>query len=215
MLYFVYTSITIYKTLLGGGLEQNLSGYKNLIFNANATGAVNGKVTIVKKSVSSWNKQYSYTMALDGNREYSIPLSKFFTTTSSTAINANDITAVNFSFTNNRGVNTSMTMNLNNVRFSNANPTVIDNSFSVINVYPNPTVGGFAATFNSQSNQSLVLKVVEIGTGRVVKTQFINAIKGLNKQTIELGNTVSGNYVVTLEGDDMKYTTTKLVVSSK
>lgn len=191
-----------------------MSGYKNLIFNANATGAVNVKVTIVKKSVSSWNKQYSYTMALDGNREYSIPLSKFFTTTSSTAINANDITAVNFSFTNNRGVNTSMTMNLNNVRFSNAIPAV-DNSFSVINVYPNPTVGRFAATFNSQSNQSLVLKVVEIGTGRVVKTQFINAIKGLNKQTIELGNTVSGNYVVTLEGDDIKYTTAKLVVSSK
>ena len=37
------------------------------------------------------------------------------------------------------------------------------------------------------------------------KTQFINAAKGNNKTAVELGTSLSnGNYIVTLEGDNIK-----------
>ena len=155
-------------------------------------------------------------MPLDGAKEYGINLSQFTSKATATAINANDITAVNFSFNNNRGVPTTMTINLSKARFTSAAVSATDNSLTAVGVYPNPTTGSFAAKFASDVNQSLVLKVIEVATGRIVKTQFINAVKGNNKTAVELGTTLSnGNYIVTLEGDNIKYNATKVMVSKK
>ncbi len=206
--------ISIYKTMLGGGLEQNVSDYKSIIFNANAIGASSVKVTLIKKSITTYSEQYTYTQSLDGDKEYAINLNQFKSTKGNTAFDASDITAVSFSFNNSRGVATTMTADLSKVRFSKAvAATVTDNNLSAISIYPNPATTRFTANFNSDKAQSLVLKVTELATGRVIKTQFVNATKGLNKQSIELSNsTASGNYIVTLEGDDVKYNATKVMV---
>ncbi|MFY7964836.1 MAG: hypothetical protein ACOVO1_08050, partial [Chitinophagaceae bacterium] len=62
-----------------------------------------------------------------------------------------------------------------------------------------------------------VLKVIEVSTGRVVKTQFIDATKGANQAAVELSNTTSinGLFIVTLEGDNTKYNAVKLMVNGK
>lgn len=204
--------VTVYKTMMGGGLEQNVNAYKSIIFNANAVGAGSVTVKLIKKSITNYNEQYAYTLSLAGNEEYAINLNQFKSSKFAEAINADDITAVSFSFNNSRGVATTMTVDLRKVRFSAAS-AIANTSLSTISIYPNPAIARFVTTFNSDKNQSLVLKVVEVATGRVVKTQFINATKGLNKQTVELNNSVSGNYIVTLEGDDVKYNATKVVVN--
>lgn len=72
----------------------------------------------------------------------------------------------------------------------------------------------FFAIFNSVASQQLVLKVTELATGSVVKTMFINATKGNNKTTVQLNNhTTSGNYIVTLDGDNVKYLPAKLILN--
>ncbi len=205
--------VTVYKTMLGGGLEQNISNYKSIVFNASAAGASSVKVTLIKKSIANYNEQYSYTQSLDGDKEYAINLNQFKSSKTNASISADDVTAVSFSFNSSRSVATTMTVSLSKARFSTAVATVFDNSLTAINIYPNPATTRFTASFNSNTNQNLVLKVVELATGRVVKTQFVNATKGLNKQNIELSNsTTTGNYIVTLEGDDMKYNVTKITV---
>ena len=83
-------------------------------------------------------------------------------------------------------------------------------------MYPNPTIGKFTTTFTSDVAQALVLKVTDIATGKVVKTQFINASKGENKINVTIENSQainSGLYIVTLEGDDIKYIPVKLAVN--
>ena len=205
--------ITVYKTMMGGGLEQNVSSYKSLLFNANASGAGSVTVTLVKKSITDWKNQYTYTVSLDGNKEYGINLNQFTSTKFNSAINANDIVAVNFSFNNSRGVPTNMSINLSKARFA-ATSVATNISVNAIGVYPNPTMGKFTASFTSTAAQPLVLKVVEIATGKTVKTQFINAAKGNNQVAVD-NNLASGLYIVTLEGDSDKYNAAKLMVNKK
>jgi hypothetical protein len=208
--------ITIYKTMMGGGLEQNVSAFKSLLFNANAIGAGSVTVTLVKKSITNWNDQYTYTVDLDGNKEYGINFNQFKSATHSQAINANDIVAVNFSFMNSRGVSSTMNINLSKARFTTAT-IATDVTANAINVYPNPTTGKFNVGFTSELAQPLVLKVVETATGKTVKTQFINAAKGANQTAVVLDNITSTNglYIVTLEGDNTKYNAAKLMVNRK
>jgi hypothetical protein len=94
----------------------------------------------------------------------------------------------------------------------------IDNSLTTLGVYPNPTIGNrFNVNFSSNTAQPLVLKVIEISTGRIVKTQFINAAKGANQVAVALdyAASTSGLYAVTLEGDGVKYNASKLMMNRK
>ena len=208
--------ITIYKTMLGGGLEQNVNTFKSLAFNANTVGSNKVKVTLVKKSITNWSEQYCYTMELDGNKEYGIDLNKFKSIKFIDAINPYDIVAVNFSFLNSRNVATTMSIDLSKARFTNsAIATAIE--VKTVAVYPNPSNGKFTASFTSEIASSLVLKVIETATGRIVKTQFINAAKGANQVAVALDNTTStsGLYIVSLEGDGISFNAAKLIINKK
>ncbi|MFY7884639.1 MAG: T9SS type A sorting domain-containing protein, partial [Dolichospermum sp.] len=147
-------------------------------------------------------------------KEYGINLSQFKSSKFNDVINANDIVAVNFSFSNSRGVSTTMNINLSKARFTNS---VIASAIEVLTlgVYPNPSNGRFTTKFTSEVAMPLVLKVIETSTGRIVKTQFINAAKGINQVEVTMDNSISasGSYIVTLEGDNIKYNATKLLVN--
>jgi hypothetical protein len=201
---------------MGGGLEQNVSSFKSLLFTANAIGAGSVKVTLVKKSITNWDNQYTYTIALDGDKEYGINLNQFTSKSNASAINANDIVAVNFSFINSRGVASSMNINLSKARFSSSS-IAADVSVNTMGIYPNPSTGKFTTNFTSEIAQPLVLKVIEASTGKTIKTQFINAVKGANQTAVELSNTTSTNglFIVTLEGDNVKFNAAKLIVNKK
>ncbi len=209
--------VSIYKTMMGGGIEQNVAAYNSLLFNANTIGAGSVKITLIKKSITNWNDQYSYTANIADSKDFAIALNSFKSSKFNTAINANDITAINFSFITSRNAATNMTVNLSKVRFSTAIvATPASETLNVMSIYPNPTMGRFTTTFKSDAVQPLVLKVIDVVTGRVVKTQFINATKSENKINVAIDNSqaiTNGLYIVTLEGDDIKYIPVKLIIA--
>lgn len=206
--------ITVYKTMIGGGLEEDIRDFKTLLFSSNTIGATSATITLVKKSIANWNDQYSYTIPLNGSSDYAIDFSQFKSSKYLGGINANDITAVSFGFNNNKGGVVNMSIDLSEVRFIKSTVTPIalfDNSLSV---YPNPNSGKFVARFNSIDNQQLVLKVTEMATGRVVKTLFISSIKGVNNVNVELNNNLLfGNYSLSIEGENVKYNSIKLTLA--
>jgi hypothetical protein len=106
-----------------------------------------------------------------------------------------------------------MNVNLRKARFSTAS-VAMDISIQGMTLYPNPTTGKFTVGFNSDSQQPLVLKVIETATGKITKTQFVNAAKGNNQIVVENALS-SGLYIVTLEGDNVKYNAAKLLVNRK
>ncbi len=206
--------ITIYKTMMGGGLEQNVSDYKSIMFHTNAIGVNRVQVTLIKKSITNWNNQYTYIMDLGGDKEYGINLNQFKSSKYAQELYANDIVAVNFSFLTSRNTPTTMNINLSKARFTNTEiATTIE--VKAISVYPNPSNGKFSVNFSNEVATPLVLKVVEVSTGRIVKTQFINAVKGKNQVTIAIDNTTltSSLYTVTLEGDGAKFKDGKLMIT--
>jgi hypothetical protein len=85
------------------------------------------------------------------------------------------------------------------------------------NIKQNPSTGIFYASFVSDIAKPLVLKVIELSTGRVVKTNFINAVKGTNevKLMLESNKLNSGTFIVTLEGDNVNFNPAKLLFLNK
>ena len=208
--------ITIYKTMMGGGLEEDITAYKNIIFDAKVDGAGRINVTLVKKGIANWEEQYHYTLPIDASdREYSIDFAQLKSSKYNDVIKANDITAVSFSFINASGISLPISVNLRNVRFTKVN---ISNEILVqpVNVYPNPSIGKFSTTFTSETGRSLLLKVYESATGKLIKTQLVNATKGENQVSVNLLENqylTSGVYVITLEGDGMKYKPANLIIT--
>ena len=202
---------SVYKTIGTDCNALDISSYKSFKFTANAVGAGSVTITLVSSNITNWKDQYSYTMSLNGNQEYAISLANFKSTKYNTLVNSNSLNAVSFSFNNNRGVPVAMNVNLSKARFSKLD--VINNSLSAttLGVYPNPTTGKFTVAFTSDAAQPLVLKVVEAATGKTVKTMFINATKGTNSIAVE-NRLANGLYIVTLDGDDVKYNPAKLMV---
>ena len=209
--------ISIYKTMMGGGVEQDVTAYQDLKFNVNAVGTTNLRVTLVKKGIVNWEDQYSYTMSVDGlDKEYKVSLSQFKSTKYNSNITASDITAVNFSFINPTGSATVLSANLSKVRFiNNTIPTEV--VVEQIGIYPNPSNGRFVTKFKSNSSQALLLKVYEAATGRLVKQQIVVAYTGdnqVNINLIESQTTITdGLYIVTLEGDEQRYQPAKLIIT--
>jgi uncharacterized protein YjdB len=209
--------ISIYKTMMGGGLEQDVTAYQDLKFNVNAVGTTNLRVTLVKKGITNWDDQYSYTMSVDGlDKEYKISLSQFKSSKYNTSIKADDIVAVNFSYINPTGTATVMSVNMSKVRFvNNTIPTEVVTE--QINLYPNPSSGRFVTKFKSNSSQALVLKVYEASTGKLIKQQIVVAYTGDNQVNINLTESqttiTDGIYIVTLEGDEQRYQPAKLIIT--
>jgi hypothetical protein len=205
---------SVYKTLGTNCNALDISSYKSIKFNANAVGAGTVTITLVSNNITDWKDQYTYTLNLDGNKDYEVSLAQFKSNKYNTSVNANAISAVSFSFNNSRATLATMTATLNKARFSKLD--VINSSLTAttLGIYPNPTNGKFTAAFTSNATQPLVLKVIEAATGKTVKTQFINAIKGIN--SIAVDNTLASDlYIVTLDGDDVKYNAAKLIVNKK
>jgi len=172
---------SVYKTIGTKCNALDISEYKSIKFSANAVGAGSVTVTLISSNITDWKEQYSYTMNLEGNQDYAISLAQFKSTKYAALVNANAITAVNFSFNSSRSSLSTMTASLNKARFSKVD--AINNSLTAtaLGIYPNPTTGKFTVAFTSEATQPLVLKVIESATGKTVKTQFINAVKGVNK----------------------------------
>jgi hypothetical protein len=152
-------------------------------------------------------------MDLDGAKEYGINFNQFKSSKFNNVINANDITSINFSFITNRGLMSNMNISLKNVKFT-SNTNIVSNSLAVFRVFPNPLeTNNFNINFNSDATTPLQLKVIEVATGRVVKQQIITPNKGINQQQVVLdAKCINGTYVVTLEGDDVKYNPSRIVL---
>jgi hypothetical protein len=210
-------NVSAYKLIKASGLSKDLSEFKGIKFNAAAKGTTTLKITILKRGITSWDDQYTHKLSITDNaKEYAVGLDKFVSKASSSKLNPNDITAVIFTWENNRGVNATIGGTLSKVRF-----TKDDISFeqAILNkevtVYPNPNNGKFNVTFMAQNDGPLVLKIIDVAKGAVVDTKFINAKKGSNTINV-VTNIIPANlstYYILLEGDDVKYVPKKILIN--
>ena len=193
--------VSVYKMMKAGGLSRDLTGYSNLLFTASATGSGTLKITIQKNSISNWNNQYSYTIPVSANTtSYAVKLRDFTSAGSTDTLTANDVVTVTFSFIGDGSGNINAT--IFNAKFTAKDYVYIDSlTDKTISAYPNPTSGNFTCSFKSNVNTKLTLKIVQMGTGRVVYSQNINAVTGQNNVPIYTESSLisDGYYILELE----------------
>lgn len=73
---------------------------------------------------------------------------------------------------------------------------------SAFSVWPNPVMDNVNITMTSDRNQNLSIRVVDFN-GRVVKTQVVNATRGMNQITVNMSSLTKGMYVVQVIGADV------------
>ena len=213
------TYISVYKFLRGGGSEQNLSDYKSIRFNANASAAnINLRITITKKGITNWANQYTYLVKglTTESKEYLIGLDEFTSAGSTDKLVASDITSVIYTYEIASGNNTSFSASLTNVAFSKADAAYLRSlEAKDVTVFPNPNFGKFSVSFMSDKDAILQLDITDI-TGRTISKRVVNAVKGSNLLNVELNGAYRSNvYIISLTGKDGKYNTQKITINPR
>jgi hypothetical protein len=67
-------------------------------------------------------------------------------------------------------------------------------------LYPNPTQGKTTLEFVSETNARYSMQVIDV-TGRVIISEDISAVEGINMHEIDFSTIAKGIYMVRLEGD--------------
>ena len=205
--------VSVYKMMRAGGLSKDLTGYKNLLFTASATGAGQLKIVLQKASISNWSSQYTYTINISGDaKDYTVNLSDFTSRDFNGSIKPNDIVTATFSFIGNGSGN--INANLNNVRF-NTTDYVYEATLQSkeVSVYPNPARGNFNCSFKADSAKTVTMRIVDL-SGRVVLNKEVSAVKGQNLINTQITNhnLKDGYYILVLQAEGERYNPFKLLI---
>lgn len=210
--------ISLYKLVKAGGVAANLTAYNGLRFNANADGFNAIKVTLTKKSITNWNDQYSIRIPVNDKGEYEIAFSNLKNSAGLAKFNPDDVLIANFTFERGSTTNATFNANISKARFvkdAKQAEVVAIQTVKTFATFPNPNKGKFGVTFVAEADANFVLRVIEVSTGRTIKTQFINAKQGTNNVSVDLGSgaKATGVYSITLESDGIKYQNQKLLLN--
>jgi hypothetical protein len=209
--------VSIFKLLKGGGIAQDLSAYKTLKFTAG--GGYNLRVTFIKSSIVNYKDQYNTVIPLSNDaKDYYLSLNSLASTASSDKINLSDVTTIVFSIETGSGQSSVLNTSLSKISFTKQTTDYIQSlTAREVQLYPNPAKSKFTCSFMSDKDRVLTLKVIDLATGRTIHTQQVNAITGANIVTVDLNKGFGGNSlnVIALDGADVQYKRTKIVVDNK
>ncbi len=206
--------LTMYKLVRAGGISQDLSAYKTLKFKAAGNSVVT--ITLVKQSIVNWADQYTLQIPVSNEtKDYAISLSDFKSTGSNLPIDVSDISTIVFSMgAATPGKSTSVELSLSSVSFSKEDLVYLRSlQLREVSLYPNPSNGIFNVRFKADKDYGLTLNIIDAATGRIALTKMVNAVRGENSVPVELKNN-SGQkmYIISLNGSNVQYKSTKMVI---
>ncbi|OYZ02754.1 MAG: hypothetical protein B7Y37_02955, partial [Sphingobacteriia bacterium 28-36-52] len=205
--------VSLFKLLKAGGMEADLSNYNGIKFTA--AGGYNLRVTMVKNGVAEWKNQYTTDIRLgSGQQEYYIPFSQFKSAGSTKALDPTDVTTLVLTIEVGTGRNSPIASTFSNISFTKEKPVInaADQEVKTIQVFPNPVTDNvFTASFVSPVAGEFTMKIND-GTGRSIYTKQVNVVKGPNAVPVRLNNGVIGTHFLTLEGKNVKFAPTTVVI---
>jgi len=205
--------VSLFKLLRAGGMEADLSNYNGIKFTA--AGGYNLRVTMVKNGVAEWKNQYTTDIRLgSGQQEYYIPFSQFKSAGSTKALDPTDVTTLVLTIEVGTGRNSPIASTFSNISFTKEKPAIntADQEEKTIQVFPNPVTDNvFTASFVSPVAGEFTMKIND-GTGRSIYSKQVNVVKGPNAVPVRLNNGVIGTHFLTLEGNNVKFAPTTVVI---
>ncbi|MCX6206664.1 MAG: choice-of-anchor A family protein [Bacteroidetes bacterium] len=210
------TYVSAFKLMRGGGMSQDLTGYKTFKFKASGNTTMN--ITLVKSSVKKWDDQYSLRIPISSDeKEYLIDLNDFISAGTKDKIVPDDINSIVFSMGTLSGTMGTINASLSNIAFTKETVSYIESLKSKsINVFPNPTSGKFNCLFKSDKAASSVLMITDAKTGKSVLAKSIAIVKGENVFPVDVSasfqNATGGTCIISIKSADATYTSQKIVI---
>jgi hypothetical protein len=206
--------VSVVKLLRGGGATADLNAFKGLKFSA--SGGYNLHVTLVKNGIVNYNDQYAADVQLElGQQDYYVSLDNFKSASTNAKIDAKDITSIIFTVEVGTGRNSPITTTIANVAFTKEDLNYLNSlDAKAVSVYPNPVTGNrITVNFSSAKAAELSLRVTDMN-GKVLTLRQVQAVKGMNTVQVPVGNGLTGVHLISLDGADIKYKTTKVMIAN-
>lgn len=210
------TYVSAFKLMRGGGMSQDLTGFKTFKFRASGNATMN--ITLVKSSVKKWDDQYSLRIPISNEeKEYLIDLNDFISAGTKDKIVPDDINSIVFSMGTLSGTMGTITASLSNIAFTKETVSYIESLKSkAINVYPNPTRGKFNCLFKSDKTASSILMITDAKTGKSILAKSIAIVKGENVIPVDVSasfqNATGGTCIISIKSADATYSSQKIVI---
>ncbi len=208
--------VSVYKLLKGGGIAEDLTGFKTFRFTA--TGAnTNLRVYLIKNNIANFADQYNYVLPLSADtKDYAININDFKSGTIKGNIDLKDIVQIVFAFE----VTGSSSVNLNgsiaNVLFSKQAADYYSRADAgEVQVFPNPSNGQFTTSFKMDKDAMISLRILDATTGKTISIKNVNALKGINNIPVEITQNGLHMYLISVLGDSTNYQIKKVIVDKK
>jgi Secretion system C-terminal sorting domain len=187
--------VSLFRTLRPASIEADMSAFNNLSFSAWGSNIV--EVTLMKKSVTEWSKQYRSEVRLSVDRqEFNLSL-KDFSNGTNEPIKADDLVSVVFTFKGDGKTEKSYEMNIENLVFNNKvnqNKAIAEGT---INVFPNPASEATDLTFNVAERGTAQVNVTNL-QGLQVSSFKVELAKGSNRVAVPVLDLPAGMYVISV-----------------
>ena len=187
-----------------------MTKFQNLSFKGMGQGVV--EVTLVKKSITDWSKQYRKEVSLFSEKTpINIAFDEFKNGDAKAGtIVANDITHVVFTMKSDGKTDKIVEIALEDVVFTNKKVTTIAITEGTLTAFPNPAFGRTDLSFNLAERTKGVVTIANTQGQKVLETNQ-EFTKGNNRMPIDLTNFKPGFYIVSLTTGNSKMTTKILI----
>lgn len=184
---------TVYRTIRGGGIPADLSGYEFLSFTAKGSGVLT--IRLIKKSVEKFEDHYTLSVPLSGDEsQIQVALKDFVSSGNPQRLEASDLVMI--SFTNEGLSNTGLVeLALDKVRFTNSKEITAPADQEAF-VYPNPFVDKTNVVFKTRNGGDMILAVYHLATGNLVHEENISTVAGENRKELILDQAVKDGFYV-------------------
>jgi hypothetical protein len=187
--------ISLFRTLRPASIETDMSGYNNLSFSAWGSNIV--EVTLVKKSIANWSKQYRSEIRLTRDRQEFDLSFKDFSNGTNEPIKADDLVSVVFTYKGDNKTEKSYEMSIENLVFNikeNQEKAIAEGT---IKVFPNPATEATDLTLNVAERGIAQINVTNL-QGLQVGSFQVELAKGNNRISVPVINFPEGMYVISV-----------------
>jgi Domain of unknown function (DUF4114)/Secretion system C-terminal sorting domain len=186
--------VSMFRTLRPAATATNVSNFKNLTFTGSGTEIVD--VTLIKKSVTDWRKQYRTEVRLENEaKSFNIALADFSNGTSEPLV-ADDLTSIVFTVKGDGQNVKTFEMNLQNVAFDNKDYKKVTLTDGIA-VSPNPVEDVANVNFNLEERGTALITLSNVN-GQTMMTKNEAFAKGNNNVKLDMTNYPSGIYILNI-----------------
>jgi hypothetical protein len=186
--------VSLFRTLRPAGEVVDATGFKNLSFTAKGSGIV--QVTLLKKSITEWGKQYRTEINLnDINKDFRLAL-KDFSNGTSEPLKADDLSSIVFTMKGDGKTEAPFNMQFENIAFDNKAKLAADFN-GEITFSPNPVTETGLLTFKMDEQAQGVVSLIN-GQGQVFFENKNTFVKGRNDIPFDFTHVPAGVYIINI-----------------